>query len=293
MAGILGGCSNTYAPKEKPLAIVGDTYIRQEDINKLAYYNKGTTVVASEIHDLLIHAEIKDEWKDEISKVMEDTNKKIEENKTQYEAMIKDEGYASLDEYKEAYVRSGAEQFVVVKHYLKDNESVYNDLAPIKIRYYEFANKEEAQPVLDQMNAGRDLESVLKESDPNKSTIETVMTAKTNVFGENEVVKIYKDQNYNKSTEPIVLEDSGKAYLFEVVTRNKEDILEGLVSICLSDNEFAQGYLRELAKKHDLKLHDEDIYEQFTSDFPYLLTDVPTEEEQKTSGTTKASNQAG
>lgn len=247
--------------------------VKKEDVQELATYAYGSTAIEKLIINKMISLELKNEWKQEVKDYADKSFKEMKENEESYKAYVKSLGYESLEEYKEKELETSAEQFVVIKHHILDTEGLYESYTPVKIRYVLYETQEEAQAVCDQLALGVPFMEVVGD----RETQETVLTSAMTEMDTTVVSTIYN----NEGTYPVnSIDMQGQGYMvYEITSREQEDLIETVVTSFLTDETKVNAYLRDLAKKYKLEIHDDLVYNFMLEDSAHLLWEVKTDEE--------------
>lgn len=247
--------------------------VTKEDVQELAHYAYGSTAIEKLLVNKMISLELKDEWKQEVKEYADKSFKEMKENEKSYTNYIKSLGYETLEEYKEKEMKTNAQQFVVVKHHILDTQGLYDSYTPVKVRYALYESQEEAQAICDQLSVGVPYLEAIKDKESNES----VLTSQMSDLDSTVVSTIYNNEE-NFPVNPI--EVSGQGYMvYEVISREQDDLIESVVISFLTDETKVNEYLRKLAKKHNLKIHDDLVYNFLTEDSSHLLWEVKTDEE--------------
>lgn len=269
--GILGLVLTGCASGGKEVAKIGETVITDKQVEDVLYYLNAPSQSETLISDILVKKEFKDEWKDE----MEAYKEEVKARKDEYETVVKDSGYESVDAYFEAELENGAKQNIVLEHYLKDNDSVWDNYTPVKAEYAILPTKDEANAVLEQMKAGISMTDAMADREEKPTT--EILTSKSETLDSGSVNAIYANESEMPS-EPYQVSESD-FLIYKKVKTTRDDLVSKVLEVFLQDTDNANKYVRSLAKKYELKLHDEDVYKFIKNQASHLLWEIETDEE--------------
>lgn len=274
----VSGCSDattTVSDGSTSLITVGGTSITKDDIYTGLKTQGAVNSIINMVTELICDKEIPltDEIKAEAQSTMDSFKGYVgEEN---WDAFIKNNGYASEEDYFNQRVVLAARAGHITEKYLEEDwTNVVDVYKPRQIQIFVTDDEEKANQALEAIKGGKDVAEVVEElsgiTDSYNGSVQTLSSQSglpANVWGN--ITKVTENNTVLDEVQYNL--DLTAYYVIKVVGTDpeefKETAIKGLASVTDIQNESFAFYL----KKYNFNIYDIDIYNAFKTQAPQYL----------------------
>lgn len=293
MSSILTGCASTTTSVKKSnstLFKIGDTTVTKQKVYDVMKINNGATYTADEVKEVIEKAEIKNE---------DNINSKVEQLYKDYvgyygteEDFLKqltNNGYDTPEEFKKTQLKPQAYENILMEKYTTKHQKKYlKKYQPTIVRVLAVDDKIKAKEAIQALNSGGDWDDVYKEYTSENSGFKNenkVLTTSETEIKTKDVKAIYKSKEtglLNKIYSPLATGTTTR-FIIKVVSHDimSDEYLDNFTAqIKSNDSDFEKEVWKHYLKKHNFKVHDQDIFNSLRVDNPEYLYEFPEFEKQ-------------
>ena len=293
MSSILTGCASATTSVKKSnstLFKVGDTAVTKQKVYNIVKMNNGATYAIDKAKDAVEKSEIKNENK---------VNTKVEQLYKEYVGYYGTEedflkqltnyGYDTPEEFKKTQLKPQAYENMLMEKYTTKNQKKYlKKYQPTIVRVLAVDDKTKAKEALQALNEGTEWDDVYTKYKSENSGFENkdkVLTTSETEIKTKDVKAIYKSEEtglLNKIYSPLATGTTTR-FIIKVISHDamSDDYLDNFVSqIKTNDSDFEKTVWKHYLKKHNFKVHDQDIFNSLRADNPEYLYEFPEFEKQ-------------
>lgn len=283
---LLGGCAST-TTNDKPLFTMNGTVHHQSEVDKLTKINNTSNVAEALISKELYSKEFKKEWEKEKKEYIEKTTKELKAQEKEYQATLYRQGYDNMDQYIKENMEAMATKNILVKHHFEENKDLIKEFTPLKMKIATVGSEDDGKKVIKMLKDGKSLEDACKEIDKNIEVNESYAYQGSGLIDDTALKTAYNSKDTDIPFSPV--KTTGTVYKVYQITSRKvtNDLKDTLINAFLNNEAKMKDWLKSLAKKYDLKIHDEMIYNYLKEDKTYLLWGVKEEAKEENTETEK------
>lgn len=293
MSSILTGCASATTSVKKSnstLFKVGDTAVTKQKVYNIVKMNNGATYAIDKAKDAVEKSEIKNENK---------VNTKVEQLYKEYVGYYGTEedflkqltnyGYDTPEEFKKTQLKPQAYGDMLMEKYTIKNQKKYlKKYQPTIVRVLAVDDKTKAKEALQALNEGTEWDDVYTKYKSENSGFENkdkVLTTSETEIKTKDVKAAYKSKEtglLNKIYSPLATGTTTR-FIIKVISHDamSDDYLDDFVSqIKSNDSDFEKTVWKHYLKKHNFKVHDQDIFNSLRVDNPEYLYEFPEFEKQ-------------
>lgn len=282
---MLSACSGATAQisnADDVLFQVGDVAVTRGTEYELIKKSNGSTMTVTLIEQAIMDEEIG--RGDEIKKEAEEKYESSASGNEEFEDSLKDAGYEDKDDYIEKVIIPTVQQEKLLDQYFKDNaKAIKKEYKPSIAKILMCDNKEDAENALQALKDGTDPQTVFDQYASENATygnedivVSTLLEDSIPTY----VIKTLYSAKENGVIDEVMTDDNDSSGMYYVAIltsndydENRDKIQEELVSQASSDisDECNVYYM----KKHNLEIHDQDIFDALRSTNPEYLINHP------------------
>lgn len=293
MSSILTGCASTTTSVKKSnstLFKIGDTAVTKQKVYDVVKMNNGAPYATDEVKKVIEKAEIKNE---------NNINSKVEQLYKDYvgyygteEDFLKqltNNGYDTPEEFKKTQLKPQVYENMLMEKYTTKNQKKYlKKYQPTIVRVLAVDDKAKAKEAMQALNSGSDWDDVYEEYTSENSGFKNedkVLTTSETEIKTKDVKAIYKSKEtglLNKIYSPLATGTTTR-FIIKVVSHDimSDEYLDDFTAqIKSNDSDFEKEVWKHYLKKHNFKVHDQDIFNSLRVDNPEYLYEFPEFEKQ-------------
>ena len=293
MSSILTGCASTATSVKKgnsTLFKVGDTVVTKKKVYDTIKGNSGEDYTLEKVKEIVEKAEIKDT--DKVNKKVETLYKEYVSyygTEDDFLKQLTNYGYDTSEEFKKSQLKTQAYEELLMEKYVEKRQDKYlKKYQPTVVRVLAVDDRIKAKAAMEELDKGTSWDDVYtkytSENGSFKNEDKVLMTTETDIKAK-DVKAIYKDGKKGVSPKIYTPLSSGTTtrFLINVVSKDamSDDYFKDFVTqIKSNDSDFEKTVWKHYLKKHNFKVHDQDIFNSLRVNNPEYLYEFPEFEKQ-------------
>lgn len=280
---LLTGCAAGYntqvSDPDEALFTVGDESITRNDEYELIKYVNGPDLMMQGVQSLIYEEEIGsgDDVKKEADELLKQYTNGDEKT---FLEQLKNYGYSSLDEYKDAVIIPSVQAQMLLDKYIDENrESIEADFHPVLAAVIECDSEDNAQKAIDALKEDKNTEEVGKQYAQEGAAFtgkEEIITTETTTLPTrllNTLAESDKDGVLDEIFSNDTSTDDKKYYAVKIISRDFDENLDQISEALSSNQELNKDCVIFYLSKYDFEVHDQYIFDYLKALNPeYLVT---------------------
>ena len=266
---LLVGCGSGYntgvQKSSEKLVTIGDASYTKEDLYTMLKKSVGSATAINQLQNLIYDAEIP--VTDEIKQKAQDEYNAMAESTENINELLEENGYTE-ESYIETVVIPNLQSDMLLDKYFTDNKKeIKKEYKASVAIILQCEDEASAKKALEELKNGAEQKEVFEKYQSETASFsddEVLISTMSSNVPTRLINTLYKQKETGLIEEVFTSEgeDSTAAYVAILVNNNYDDITFKLKEASSTDTDFATKCVQYYLKKHNFKIHDQDIFDK-------------------------------